>query len=49
MRMAAIPMSFLAIGNDPVFESMGVQPRPPEEERDCRGTLMVENGTMSIT
>ncbi len=39
----------LAIRNDPVFEAyMGIKPRPPAEELDCRGTLVVENGAMSI-
>ena len=39
----------LAIRNDPVFEAyMGLMPRPPEEMLDCRGTLVVENGAMSI-
>ncbi|MXX03281.1 MAG: hypothetical protein F4X08_10280 [Gemmatimonadetes bacterium] len=43
------PHVILAIGNDPVFEAfMGLQPRPPEEELDCRGTLVVEDGAMSI-
>ena len=36
MRKKRDPYVFLAIGNDPVFESMGVQPRPPEEELGCR-------------
>jgi L-alanine-DL-glutamate epimerase-like enolase superfamily enzyme len=39
----------LAIRNDPIFEAyMGIKPRPPEVELDCRGTLVVENGAMSI-
>ena len=39
----------LAIRNDPVFEAyMGIKPRPPESQLDCRGTLVVENGAMSI-
>ncbi len=39
----------LAIHNDPLFEAwMGLRPRPPESELDCRGTLVVENGAMSI-
>jgi len=43
------PDVILAIGNDPVFEAfMGLRPRPPEEELDCRGTLVVENGYMEI-
>ncbi len=42
------PQVILSIGNDPVFEAMGLQPRPPEEELDCRGTLVVESGAMSI-
>jgi len=27
---------------------MGLQPRPPAAGLDCRGTLVVENGAMSI-
>ena len=42
------PQVILAIGNDPVFEAMGVLPRPPEEDLDCRGTVVVENGALSI-
>jgi L-alanine-DL-glutamate epimerase-like enolase superfamily enzyme len=43
------PHVILAIRNDPVFEAhMGLKPRPPEDELDCRGTLVVENGAMSI-
>jgi hypothetical protein len=43
------PNVILAVGNDPVFEAfMGLLPRPPEEELDCRGTLVVENGYMEI-
>ena len=43
------PHVILAISNDPVFEAyMGEKPRPPEEELDCRGTLVVEDGYMSI-
>ena len=42
------PQVILSIGNDPVFEAMGVQPRPPEEELDCRGTAVVEDGALSI-
>tara|TARA_B100001750_G_C15464750_1_gene576340 strand:- start:117 stop:1226 length:1110 start_codon:yes stop_codon:yes gene_type:complete len=43
------PHVILAVGNDPVFEAfMGLQHRPAEADLDCRGTLVVENGTMSI-
>jgi L-alanine-DL-glutamate epimerase-like enolase superfamily enzyme len=43
------PHVILAIGNDPLFEAwMGLQKRPPEEELDCRGRLVVEDGSMSI-
>jgi len=43
------PDVILSVSNDPVFEAfMGLQPRPPEEELDCRGTLVVENGIMEI-
>lgn len=39
----------LAIRNDPVFEAyMGIKPRPLASALDCRGTLVVENGAMSI-
>ena len=39
----------LGIRNDPVFEAyMGLQPRPDEDELDCRGVLVVEDGYMSI-
>ena len=39
----------LAIRNDPSFEAyMGIKPRPAESDLDCRGTLVVENGAMSI-
>lgn len=39
----------LAIHNDPLFEAwMGVKERPADAELDCRGTLVVEDGFMSI-
>lgn len=39
----------LATHNDPVFEAyMGLQPRPGDEELDCRGKLVVEDGYMSV-
>ena len=39
----------LAVGHDPLHETVGgLKPRPPEEELDCLGTLVVENGAMSI-
>ena len=39
----------LATHNDPVFEAyMGLKPRPPDDELDCRGTLVVEDGYMSV-
>ena len=34
--------------NDPLFETVGQGPRPPEEELDCRGTAYVEDGYMGI-
>ena len=44
------PHVILAIGNDPVFEAhMGLLPEPPEEERDCRGTLVVGDGVARIS
>ena len=43
------PHVILATHNDPVFEAfMGLRTRPPEKELDCRGTLVVEDGWMSI-
>ena len=39
----------LATHNDPVFEAyMGLRPRPDDDELDCRGTLVVEDGYMSV-
>jgi L-alanine-DL-glutamate epimerase-like enolase superfamily enzyme len=39
----------LAIKNDPLFEAwMGIKERPADPELDCRGTLVVEDGYMSI-
>jgi len=39
----------LATHNDPVFEAyMGLRLRPPDDELDCRGTLVVEDGYMSV-
>ena len=42
------PHTILACTNDPVHEAMGVFPRPPDEELDCLGTTVVEDGYMSI-
>ena len=42
------PHTILACSNDPIHEAMGVFPRPPEEELDCRGTTVVEDGWLSI-
>ncbi|MBM3262114.1 MAG: hypothetical protein FJY97_01595 [candidate division Zixibacteria bacterium] len=43
------PHVILASGNDPVFEAyMGLQPRPAETDLTCQGTLVVENGYMSV-
>ncbi len=43
------PHLHLAIKNDPLFEAyMGLVPRPPDDELDCRGRLVVENGAMRI-
>ncbi len=42
------PHAILAVANDPLFESGGQGPHPPEEEIDCRGTAYVEDGYMSI-
>ncbi len=39
----------LAVHNDPLFEAyMGLVPPPPDDELDCRGRLVVQNGAMSI-
>jgi hypothetical protein len=39
----------LAIHNDPLFEAwMGVKERPKDAELNCRGTLVVQDGYMSI-
>jgi len=39
----------LAIKNDPLFEAwMGLRPRPPDDQLDGRGTLVVEKGHMSV-
>jgi L-alanine-DL-glutamate epimerase-like enolase superfamily enzyme len=39
----------LSTHNDPFFEAyMGLRPRPDEDELDCRGTLVVEDGYMSV-
>ncbi len=44
------PHVILAIGNDPVFEAhMGLLSEPPEEDRDCRGTLVVGDGVARIS
>ena len=41
--------TILACSNDPIYEvGSGVYPRPPDEELDCLGTMVVENGWMSI-
>jgi len=43
------PHVILAIKNDPVFEATrNTIPRPADEELDCRGTVVVEDGYMSI-
>ena len=42
------PHAILAVPNDPLFESGGQGPRPPEGELDCRGTAYVEDGYMAI-
>jgi len=43
------PHVILAVGNDPLFEAfMGIKPDIPEEERDCRGQLVVDQGEMRI-
>jgi hypothetical protein len=44
------PHTILANSNDPIFEATGggLAPRPPDNELDCRGSTVVENGYMSI-
>ena len=44
------PNTILANSNDPIFEAAGggLAPRPPDDELDCLGTTVVEDGWMSI-
>jgi L-alanine-DL-glutamate epimerase-like enolase superfamily enzyme len=43
------PHVILAVANDPLFETVhGLAPRPGDEDLDCLGTLVVEDGWMSI-
>ena len=42
------PHVILAIKNDPIFEAMGVAPLAVDAELNCKGTLVVEDGYMSI-
>jgi L-alanine-DL-glutamate epimerase-like enolase superfamily enzyme len=43
------PQAILAVANDPLFETVrGLAPRPADENLDCRGSLVVEDGWMSI-
>ena len=43
------PQAILAVANDPLFETVGgLAPRPADEDLDCRGRLVVEDGWMSI-
>ena len=43
------PHVILGVENDPLFEAfMGLKPGPPEEERDCRGQLVVGDGVARI-
>jgi L-alanine-DL-glutamate epimerase-like enolase superfamily enzyme len=42
------PHVILAVKNDPVFEAGSLIPRPEEAELTCRGTVVVEEGFMSI-
>ncbi len=43
------PQVILAVANDPLYETVrGLAPRPADAQLDCRGTLVVEDGFMSI-
>lgn len=43
------PHTILACSNDPIYEQgSGVSPRPPDDELDCLGKTVVEDGYMSI-
>ena len=42
------PHVILAIANDPLFEAMGLRPPPDDDELDCRGCLVVDQGVMRI-
>ena len=43
------PQVILAVANDPLYETVrGLAPRPAAAQLDCRGTLVVEDGFMSI-
>jgi L-alanine-DL-glutamate epimerase-like enolase superfamily enzyme len=43
------PHAILAVANDPLYETVrGLAPRPPDDELDCLGRLVVEQGWMSI-
>ncbi|MDA0337623.1 MAG: hypothetical protein O2782_20860 [bacterium] len=43
------PHAILAVVNDPLYETVrGLAPRPADEELDCLGRLVVEDGWMSI-
>ena len=43
------PQVILAVANDPLFETVGgLAPRPPDEDLDCRGTPVIDDGHMSI-
>ena len=42
------PHVIRAIKNDPIFEAMGVAPLAVDAELNCKGTLVVEDGYMSI-
>ena len=43
------PQVILAVANDPLYECVGgLAPRPPEEQLDYRGTVVVEDGHLSM-
>lgn len=42
------PHVILAVPNDPIYETVGIGPRPSPDEINCRGIPFYENGYMSI-
>ena len=42
------PHVTMAIGNDPLYEAGRAMPLPADAELDCRGTVVVDDGYMTI-